>query len=82
MSQKSFTYLLKLNKESEEIFNMFSKKLNWNKKETILKSLYMFREVLSDLEEGKKLVIQVCDEKSGNVIKEKAASFELLRSPN
>ena len=68
MKNKTFTYLLKLNKESEDIFTMFSKKLNWNKKETILKSLYIFHEMLSELEAGKKLVIQVRDEKSEDVI--------------
>lgn len=81
MNKKSYTYLLKLNEESENIFENFKLQLGWNKKETILKLLYVFKDLVSELEKEKKLVVQVQDEISGNIIREKVSSFDMLRNP-
>jgi len=81
VKNESFTYLLKLNKESNLIFDNFNEKLGWNKKDTILKLLHVFNEVLGDLDKNKVLAIQVRDEKTSKVLKEKTASYDLLRNP-
>ena len=82
MKSESFTYLLKLNEESNLIFENFNEKLGWNKKDTILKLLHIFNGILNDLDKNKILSIQVKDEKTLKVLKEKTASFDLLRNPS
>jgi hypothetical protein len=79
---KETAYLIKLNEETHEMFDSFSKKLGWNKKDTILKLIFFFKELLPELGHGRKLVIQIRDENDNTVIKEKTSSFDLLRTPS
>jgi hypothetical protein len=79
---KETAYLIKLNEETNDMFNSFSEKLGWNKKDTILKLIFFFKELLPELGHGRKLVIQVRDENTDTLIKEKTASFDLLRTPS
>ncbi len=79
--KKEFAYLLKMDERSKSVFETFESKLGWNKKTTILKLMHIFEDFASELSTGKELVIQVRDEKSKQVVKEKVASFDLLWTP-
>jgi hypothetical protein len=80
---KESAYLIRLNEETNEMFVSFSNKLGWNKKDTILKLIFFFKELLPELGHGRELVIQIRDENNkNNIIKEKTASFDLLRTPS
>jgi hypothetical protein len=79
---KETAYLIKLNEATHEMFDSFSEKLGWNKKDTILKLIFFFKELLPELGHGRKLVIQIRDENDDTLIKEKTASFDLLRTPS
>lgn len=80
--KKEFAYLLKMNENSKSVFDTFKSHLGWNKRETILKLIHIFEDIIPDLNSGKELSIQVRDEKSKRILKEKTASFDLLRMPD
>jgi len=81
MSKES-AYLIKLSEETNNAFDHFYEKLGWNKKNTILKLLFFLKDLISELENGRELVIQVREEDGKKVIKEKSSPYEFLRIPN